>query len=472
MASPMTITQGLFTQARTLTKEDLAEQAILDKKTTSNWMFDFWSCTAAGAITILVNKLEKEAKVKKFITKKLTSDKKNHLKSLIKNCIHFEGKGINYTRGKQGKDTYVSSVELLHKLGLLDHNIANNEAVSSSYSFIYNYDVLLVSCSKVPPVKPLISTIKVKKSKDINGKKVEIKRADIPNPSKLRQLEKQMKDYNDLLEKYQINHPNVDVVKPMSYYRVFNGGSFRAEQGGRYYSKHPAHTISNKKDSNGDKPRQLITVIHTETQKQYQLVQYDYTAQHLNFLYLNSTGNIFSNEWSSGRSLDPYNLYEDTSPIQRKLTKLINMATLGSLKPKSVITECLKKEQRGSFCSDDSEYIEAMSVLDELGDNADETITKTIKDYNDLHNDILKQYNLGKEMPLALQYIDSCLATNIIQRFTNIDLPVWGWHDEFLIPCKDLTKDEANTLLTNICNEELLNLRGSKVLNRLNKLRK
>jgi hypothetical protein len=297
----MIIVHGRFGKSETQTKEMLAEQTRLDEITTTNWMFDSWSCTFDAEITRLVYKLEKRAKDEKIIFRILTPDKKLHLKNLIKNCIHFNGKAINYTRGKQGKDAYASSVDLLYKLKLLDNYIANKEAVSNPYSFIHNYDKLLSLFPKGMTVKPVISTIKVKEPKDKNGNNVEIERAKIRNPRKLRMLEKQMEDYNDLLEKYQINHPKVDTIEPMSYYRVFNGGSFGAQQGGRYYSKHPAHTVSNKRDSNGNKPRELITVIHTETQKKYQLVRYDYTAQHLNFLYLHSTDNIFSNIWNSGQ---------------------------------------------------------------------------------------------------------------------------------------------------------------------------
>jgi hypothetical protein len=172
------------------------------------------------------------------------------------------------------------------------------------------------------------------------------------------------------------------------------------------------------------------------------------------------------------QSLDPYKLYEDTSDLQRKLTKLINMASLGSQRPKSVVTKCLNKEQIDGVFDDELEHVdEIMPILDELGNNADVTITKTITDYNNLHKGVLNQYKLGGDMPLALQYIDSHLATNIIQRFMDMKLPVWSWHDEFLIPCKDLPKDEAKKLLTDICNDELLNLRGSDVLKRLDKLR-
>jgi hypothetical protein len=468
----MIVVHGRYGKSETQTEEMKEKQAILDEMATNNWMFDRWSCTSGGVITRLVDKLEKIAKDEKVVTRKLTSKKKDYLKSLIKSCIHFEGKPINYTRGKQGKDAYMSSVDLLHKLGLLEHNVANNEAVSSFYSFIYNYDKLLVLCSKVPPVKPINSTIQVKKPKDKNGNKEKIKRAYIANPRKLHKLEKQMEDYNSLLGQYQINHPVLGTLEPMIYFRVFNGGSFGAELGGRYYSRHPAHNASNKRNSNGIKPRELITVTHTKTQEQYQLAQYDYTAQHLNFLYLHSTGKLFSYEWSNGDSQDPYKLYEDTTVLQRRLTKLINMAFLGSTRPKAVTTNLLKEEQIVELFDDDSEDInETMSVLDELGDNAEETITITISDYKNLHQDVLNHYKLGKDMPLALQYIDSCLATNIIKRFMSMDLPILGWHDEFLIPCKNMTKDKATALLTDICNEELLKLRDSKILNRLDKLR-
>lgn len=467
----MKIIQSAFGQAHALTPEIEAVRKRLDEVKTSNWMFDEWSSKSSGAITTLVRKLEARAKNEGIIFRKLTSKKESHLKNLIKNCIYFEGQAINYTRGKQGKDTYASSVDLLCKLKLLDNHVANNEAISSQYSFVYNYKRLLALCSKIPTPIPLISTIIVKKPKDKNGNKVGVNRLDIPNKPQLRKLEKQMKEYNDLLDKYQLNHPILGDCGAMSYFRVYNGGSFAAKEGGRYYSRNPAHTASNKKNSNGKKPRELITVINKDTQKKYQLVRFDFTALHLNLLYLHSTGSIFSNQWEQILSEDPYRLYKNTSVLQRKLAKVINMAVLGSRHPKRVVNLCLDKENREEYFKNQPEYMEALSILGELGDNAHEVISKTFDDYLELHKAVLKQYVLGKQMPLALQYVDSCLATNIIQRFIKLNIPIWCWHDEFLIPCISQSQDEANKLLNDICIEELLKLRGSEELNRLNKLK-
>lgn len=469
--STMIITQSTFGKPYLLTPEILTRNKRLNEMLTSNWMFDDWSCRSGGVITTLIKKLEKRAKDEGIITRKLTPKKKSYLKSLIKNCIHFKGKAINYTRGKQGKDTYASSVDLLCKLKLLENQVANNEAVSSKYSFVFDYDELLAFCCKIPTPEPLIVTIRVKKKKDSNGNKIEINRSDIPNKPLLRKLEKQVKVYNALLEPYQINHPILGECGAMSYFRVFNGGSFGAKEGGRYYSRNPVHTARNKKDSDENKPRELITVTHKETQEQYPLVRFDFTALHLNLLYLYSTGNIFSYQWSQVQSGDPYQLYENTSELQRRLAKVINMAYLGSQQAKRVVISCLNKENRAVYFKDDSECINAMSILDELGEDADGIISKTLDDYRNFHKAVLKLYKLGKQMPLALQYVDSCLATNIIQRFIELNIPVWCWHDEFLIPCIDMTEDEAKELLTNICNEELFNLRGSEELNRLESLR-
>lgn len=447
----------------------------------------------------MIEELESEA-IEQKLVKTRNKDRRKRLKHVILSCLVHKGHPIHYTRSNQ-TGFYKPAVDLLVELGLVENHIAEPDPDGKVPSYFDQYEKILERFKGIPKPKAKRTTIIVRKKVGI--KKVTLKRSDIKNQKKLRSLEKFMGDYNDLLNDYKIIHPHIEEKMPMRYHRVMNGGNFRAKQGWRLYSRHPAFLAKNAKDlALGGKPRDFIEVEFEIGGKKTitKTVRCDYRSLHTNILYLHQKGESYRRDWimeydaGGGQiesdwvsSSDPYRMFHDQDEFhipddkRRGLRKMAAMMVLGSGTPLQTFRKFIEDQHAKKIREFDEEligdyeyelYREFESIKADLGDNWEDEMKLTLKEFKDHHKDVLDLYKLSARLPLTLQYIDSFLLTNVFRRLMELKKPCWGWHDEILVPYFSKTKKEAKEELEAICAEEFMKLVGSKPLAELDKFLK
>jgi hypothetical protein len=457
---------------------------------------DRWK-TWSKKIEPIIVEIEQKAYTDGLIERR-TRSRRVQLKNVVLSCIVHRSPKIYYTRGN-AKGSYKDLIDMLEAMGLLTSHSAPADRNGKVGSYFEGYQSLVKRFKGLPAPKAYRTTIIVRKK--IGDDKITLKHSEIKNQSKLKQLESEMASYNDLLDKHPVIHPFVDEKMPMRFFRVFNGGSFRANQGGRYYSRHPAFWTKNSiAMPEGGKPRDYIEVEYTDSngnKDSAKTVSYDFTALHLNLLYLHSTGKTYSHRWIyenpvydggfESTSTDPYSIAEDSCEIEmltkddRGIMKMVSMCVLGSGSPLATLKEIVINQHNKKYREYEEEamwdeyyaaYAEFGSMLITLGDNWEKKCKEAVDDYKEHHKAVLSRYRLNKKLPLVLQHIDSILMTNIIKRLTAMKVPCYPWHDEVLIPYLNRTKAEALELLTTVCEEEFSKLIGGKVLGELDKFLK
>lgn len=457
----------------------------------TRWINERWARGSLVTLDKLIVSLENEG-IEKGVIKRRSKNRRTRLRDIIRNCVIYPKDKIHYTRKNDGY-SYKDEVDFLENMKLVFNFIEKDEIGNQNCSFLQPYDQLIERFSAIAKPVPRFVCVVVKKKGDNT---IALKAENIPNQPAVRLIEKKIEKYNELLSKYILIHPRLEDRYPIRYKRIFNGGSLAAKQGGRYYTRHPAQWVENRIDAElKGKPRDFIKIANvaeknqTKSSKVYQTVSFDFTALHFNLIHLHSTGRLYSKEWSDGLSNDPYRINDDLSSKYRSLVKFANMAVLGSKNPKNTLISILEKDHLSkakTFVLENQAYKEMVlereaewnfdyyggppeltSALMEL--SGTDNIDKVVDDYKAFHESVLGCYRLNSKLPLTLQYIDSNLATNIIERYVEEKTPVWIWHDQFLVPYSKMSKSQAIDKLAEVCNEELMKLVGSNALSELDK---
>jgi hypothetical protein len=218
----------------------------------------------------------------------------------------------------------------------------------------------------------------LKKSKRL--KKLKINYRDDKNTRSMRE---KLKAYNALLAKSKISINGVEQAPPAAV-RIFNNSSFT--QGGRIYHC-PWQSCKSKE-------RESIKINNQST------IEIDYQSLHLSMLYHLSGRNFVGDLYSFGK--------HKRSDVKRAVNIILNSGS--------------RQEAEGATLMKLREKDKLISI-DFVANLHDSILLK--------HPIILDYVN--ENPTVNLQYRDSCLATDIIEVFTNKGIAVLSVHDSFII---------------------------------------
>jgi hypothetical protein len=276
----------------------------------------------------------------------------------------------------------------------------------------------------------------------IDGKNVEV---DYKDNKQTNLMRADLLEYNNLLRRSHIHIPNyygkidVNFEDESSKFvrRIFNNKSWK--NGGRFYSGWWQRIESEY--------RKYIRINNNP------VVEIDFSGLHIVLLYSmvgidywselkNSTDTTHTaKEFFTSVVKDPYDLsdygYEMNDRL-RDFLKLILLVSINSKKGKKKDTSQSTKAVR--------EEIRTNEDLDWIKNTYDnKQIEQLINDFADYHNPIKKYFYSG--MGINLQYIDSQIASLLINHFTRLDIPILCIHDSFVIEWnKDRIGDEEDSI--------------------------
>tara|TARA_Y100000593_G_scaffold90822_1_gene178112 strand:- start:1707 stop:3206 length:1500 start_codon:yes stop_codon:yes gene_type:complete len=257
----------------------------------------------------------------------------------------------------------------------------------------------------------------------IDGKNVEIDYKDNKNTKRMRN---DLIEYNNLLRRTHIYIPNysspdikVNFEDESSKFvrRIFNNKSWK--NGGRFYSGWWQRVRSHD--------RKYIRINNNP------VVEIDFSGLHIVILY-----SMVKIDYWNKIGKDPYDLSGygyDMDDCMRSFLKTILLISINEKKGKKKDTTRVVKAVRDQVRTN-----EDFSWIKDTFD-----IEKIINDFADYHNPIKKYFYSG--LGLDLQYIDSQIASLLINHFTRLDIPVLSVHDSFVIEWnKDKLGDEEDSL--------------------------
>jgi hypothetical protein len=260
---------------------------------------------------------------------------------------------------------------------------------------------------------------------DEKKKNVEVGYTDTKNTKLMRSG---LLEYNNLLHRSHIYIPNYSGEIKVNFEdestkfvrRIFNNGSWT--NGGRFYSGWWQRIKS--------ADRKYIRINNNP------VVEIDFSGLHIVLLY-----SMVKIDYWNKIGKDPYDLsgygYKMNDRL-RNFLKLILLVSInvkkGKKKDTSQATKAVREEIR---TNEDLEWIK--STYD------NNKIEQIINDFADYHKDIKKYFYSG--LGLNLQYIDSQIASLLINHFTRLDIPILCVHDSFVIEWnKDKLGDEEDSI--------------------------
>lgn len=361
--------------------------------------------------------------------------RKKHIKvvilALYANWLADSTRYIAYSRSRnayKGNSRYnrihisfltVPVIDALHRRGLVDH-----------YPGFYNAELEVGRLSRMKATDRLINIIKdqhavpaeaIERWRNeeciilknvIGGKKFAIEYRDT---AATRRMRRNLTAYNDLLARTDITLPNAPLegvpntsgtryVRPVPtakfVRRIFNNGSW--EEGGRFYGGWWQRI-----------PSQWRVQISIDGSEQGS-VEVDYSGHHIVLMYA-----LEGIDYWKADGGDPYRLEDlEQSDRMRALLKLVLLFTINAKSRKSTLS-ALRKEI--NIDSDTFGWVKEENV----------SLENLIDAFADRHKPIEKYFfsNAG----IRLQKLDSDIAEIVINRFTEMDIPILCIHDSFVI---------------------------------------
>ena len=234
---------------------------------------------------------------------------------------------------------------------------------------------------------------------------------------------KRNKNVNRYLELHPVNFKNIE------YYRVFNDSSF--ELGGRFYG---AWRVTLRKDVRGN-----ITLNGEKT------IELDYSSIGIHLLYSQENLNYYD---LNGNNSDPY-ILKGIDPEEREVNKKIitfalNMSP-GDRHRKFVYTVRKKIKK-----TNDKRSILGIKKL--LNVPTPREVHKRLRIFEEENVPI--KHHLFTSVGTKLQFKDSCLAENVIERMVSMRIPVLVIHDSFIVQYRN--GKLLRRLMNNVCIEQKL----------------
>ena len=213
---------------------------------------------------------------------------------------------------------------------------------------------------------------------------------------------KRNKNVNRYLELHQVNFKNI------KYYRIFNDSSF--ELGGRFYS---AWWVTLDKDI-----RRRITLNDEKTE------ELDYSSLGIHLLYSQENLNYYDlNDPNS----DPYTLkgvdVNEREVNKKIITFALNMSS-GDRKRKFVYT--VRKKIRKA-----NDERKVLGIKKLLNVPTPREVHKRLRIFEE--ENIPIKHHLFTSVGTKLQFKDSCIAENVIERMVSMRIPVLVIHDSFIV---------------------------------------
>jgi len=253
------------------------------------------------------------------------------------------------------------------------------------------------------------------KNKIIVNKQKKNVEVDYKDNKQTKLMRSDLLEYNNLLRRSHIHIPNysgetrgLDFEDESSKFvrRIFNNNNWK--NGGRFYSGWWQRIESEN--------RKYIRINNNP------VVEIDFSGLHIVLLY-----SMVKIDYWNKIGKDPYDLsdygYKMDSRL-RDFLKLILLVSINAKKGKkkdtSQATKAVREEIR---TNDDLDWVKTVFTNDQ--------IEQLINDFGDYHKPIKKYFYSG--MGLNLQYIDSQIASLLINHFTRLDIPILCIHDSFVI---------------------------------------
>lgn len=377
--------------------------------------------------------------------------------------------GNRYIKNPHVTYTYLTnSIDYLDAKGYINNNVGGyfrNETLGLNYGYVsrmrandkltklfksYGFEPDMISNFDKKEVIILRSE-KVKVDYEYNG---ELKKKTISNlveykdNSKTKIMRKLVENYNKLLERTRIDvdiecisnndrnviHSRLSDMKQRdkriilrmadkSVRRVFNNNSF--EEGGRFYGAWWIGAPSIV--------RKYITINGAAT------IELDYSGVHIHLLYALKGINY------ANLKQDPYELSDDRP--DRELNKLILLTALNAIDEKTALSSVfnqLRKEGKLSYYKISNHDV----IRDKL---------KLLKEKHKLIAD-----EIANNYGIKLQYHDSCVISEIIDRFTKLGIPVLTVHDSVI--CQSKYVDIVKHAMWTIFMDKISRLLNTKLL--------
>ena len=261
-------------------------------------------------------------------------------------------------------------------------------------------------------------------------------------PETLR-MRKQLRSYNQLLNKTKIEIPNPDdfyvlgidqeanfLINEPGYFvrRIFNNNSWR--DGGRFHGGCWQQI-----------PGKMRRCIHLNDGKEG-CSEVDYSGLHIVMLY----GMEDISYWDQDGE-DPYKLTDyEVSERMRQLLKVVLLIAVNA-KSRSAAVSAIKKEinfDRMTYGWTKQENIDIETIIEAFAER---------------HAPIKKYLFSGQGV--KLQHLDSQIAERVIDHFTKQDIPVLCVHDSFLIDV--LYENDLVRLMVNAFTEIIKEITPSKI---------
>ena len=260
----------------------------------------------------------------------------------------------------------------------------------------------------------------------IDGKNVEV---DYKDNKQTKLMRSDLLEYNNLLRRSHIHMPNykssdikVNFEDESSKFvrRIFNNNKWT--NGGRFYSGWWQRIKS--------EDRKFIRINNNP------VVEIDFSGLHIVLLY-----SMVKIDYWNKIGKDPYNLSDYGYEMDDRLRNFLKLILLVSINAKKG-----KKKDTSQSTKAVREEIRTNEDLDWIKSEYDnKQIEQLINDFADYHNPIKKYFYSG--MGINLQYIDSQIASLLINHFTRLNIPILCIHDSFVIEWnKDRLGDEEDSI--------------------------
>ena len=267
------------------------------------------------------------------------------------------------------------------------------------------------------------------KNKIIVDKQTKNVEVDYKDKKQTNLMRSDLLEYNNLIRRSHIHIPNykssvikVNFEDESSKFvrRIFNNNKWT--NGGRFYSGWWQRIKS------GD--RKYIRINNNP------VVEIDFSGLHIVLLY-----SMVKIDYWNKIGKDPYDLSDYGYMMDDRLRNFLKLILLVSINVKKG-----KKKDTSQATKAIREEIRTNEDLDWIKNTYDnKQIEQIINDFADYHKPIKEYFYSG--LGLNLQYIDSQIASLLINHFTRLDIPILCIHDSFVIEWnKDKLGDEEDSL--------------------------